>query len=111
MQNLEVDASDLAKDGEEFTKPPTTAGSIGDYLAKGSELITFPDDDPISTAFKAVWDQLTGGVGDLLTGFKAGMEKGSSNVLATAALYYKSNEVNTGTVLSPPSRSTLGSLE
>jgi hypothetical protein len=107
MANLEVDATDLANDGEEFTKLATTAGSIGDYLARGSALITFPDDDPISTAFKAVWDQLTGGVGDLLTGFKVGMEKVSSNVLTTAALYYKSNEVNTDTVPSPPSLSSL----
>jgi hypothetical protein len=107
MANLEVDANDLAKDGEEFTKLATTAGSIGDYLERGAALITFPDDDPISTAFKAVWDDLTHGVTDLLTGFKAGMEKVSSNVLTTAALYYKSNEVNTHTVQSPPSLRSL----
>jgi hypothetical protein len=98
MSNLEVNADDLAKDGDEFTNIATVAKSIGDYLAGGSALITFPDDDPISAAFKAVWDKLTSGVGDLLTGFRAGMEKVSSNVIATAALYEKANVVGEDSV-------------
>jgi hypothetical protein len=101
MANLEVNAEDLAKDGEEYTNLAAVAKSINDYLASGAALITFPQGDPVSAAFSEQWNKIVSGAQALFEGFAAGMTGVSSKVISTAALYQKSNDVNTG-IVAPP---------
>jgi hypothetical protein len=100
MADLEVNADDLAKDGDQFTDAATVAKSIGDSLARGAAFITFPQDDPISATFSEQWNKLISGVQALFSGFTDTMTGVANNVLTTAALYQKSNDVNTDIV--PP---------
>jgi hypothetical protein len=102
MANIEVDPATLAKDGDEFNNIAAVARSISAALARGARLITFPEDDEVSRAFSEGWNALIGGATRLFDGFGDGMTKVSGNVYDTAALYAKSNEVNTESVIAPP---------
>jgi hypothetical protein len=104
MADLEVDATDLAKDGDEFNNMASVAYSIYSALARGASLITFPDDDPVSQTFSKQWNSLVSGVEQMLLGFHDGMTGVAGNVLTTAALYQTSNDVNTESVTPPPTR-------
>jgi hypothetical protein len=102
MADLEVDPDSLAKDGDEFNTMATVAYSIYGALARGAALITFPDNDPVSELFSQQWNSLLSGARGILLGFRDGMTGVATNVYSTAALYAKSNEVNTDSVTAPP---------
>jgi len=102
MANLEVDPANLAKDGDEFKNIAAVARSIAASLARGASLITFPENDEVSRIFSEQWNSLIGGATGLLRGFGDGMTNVSSNIDSTAALYARSNEVNTESVTPPP---------
>jgi hypothetical protein len=102
MANLEVDATQLAKDGDEFNNLASVAYSIYGALARGASLITFPGDDPVSKLFSEQWNPLVSGIQGMLLGFRDGMTGVASNVFSTASLYQKSNDVNTESVTPPP---------
>jgi hypothetical protein len=102
MADLEVDATQLAKDGDGFNNLASVAYSIYGALARGASMITFPDDDPVSQLFSGQWNPLVNGAEGLLLGFRDGMTGVAGNVLTTAALYQKSNDVNTESVPLPP---------
>jgi hypothetical protein len=102
MADLEVDAERLAKDGDEFNNLAAVAYSIYGSLARGAALITFPEDDEVSKLFSEQWNSLVSGAGGMLLGFRDGMTGVAGNVFDTAALYHKSNEVNTESVTPPP---------
>ncbi|HET7014918.1 MAG TPA: hypothetical protein VFI65_13470 [Streptosporangiaceae bacterium] len=104
MADLEVDPDRLAKDGDEFNNLASVAYSIYGSLAKAASLIKFPDDDEISKVFAEQWNSLVNGAKGMLLGFKDGMTNVSGNVFDTAALYKKSNDVNTESVPLPPTR-------
>jgi hypothetical protein len=102
MAHLEVDPATLAKDGDEFNNLATVAYSIYGFLARGAALITFPENDEVSRAFSEQWNALIRGAEGLLRGFHDTLGSVSGNVYSTAALYAKSNEVNTESVTPPP---------
>jgi hypothetical protein len=102
MAELEVDATQLDKDGDEFDTMASVAFSIYGSLARGAALITFPDDDPVSQLFSEVWDSLVDGAKGMMLGFRDGMTGVATNVHRTAALFQKSNEVNMESVTPPP---------
>jgi hypothetical protein len=102
MANLEVDPIKLAKDGDEFNNLASVAYSIYGSLSRAVSLITFPDDDKVSQLFSEQWNSLVRGTQEMLLGFRDGMTGVASNVFNTAALYQKSNEVNTESVTPPP---------
>jgi len=102
MADLELDATQLDKDGDEFDTMASVAYSIYGSLARGAALITFPDNDPVSELFSQTWDSLVDGAKGLMLGFRDGMTGVATNVHSTAALYQKSNEVNTESVTPPP---------
>jgi hypothetical protein len=102
MADLEVDATQLAQDGDEFNNMASVAYSIYGALARGAALITFPSDDPVSQAFSQQWNSLVSGVQEMLVGFRDGMTGVAGDVLDTAALYQQSNDVNTESVTPPP---------
>ncbi len=103
MADIEVDANDLAKDGDEFNNLASLAYSIYGSLARGVSLISFPADDEVSNLFSEQWDSLVNGAKGMLLGFRDGMTDVASNVFTTAELYQKSNDVNTDSVTPPPS--------
>ena len=102
MANLEVDPDKLAKDGDEFNNLASVAYSIYGSLSKAVSLISFPDDDEVSKLFSQQWNSLVNGTKGMLLGFRDGMTGVASNVFDTAALYQKSNDVNTESVTPPP---------
>jgi hypothetical protein len=102
MADLELDAIQLDKDGNEFDTMASVAYSIYSSLARGAALITFPDNDPVSELFSKTWDSLVEGAKGMMLGFRDGMTGVATNVHNTAALYQKSNEVNTESVTPPP---------
>ncbi len=102
MADLEVDAANLSKDGDEFNNLASVAYSIYGSLARAAALITFPEDDDISRMFSEQWNSLVGGAQGMLLGFRDGMTKVAGNVQNTAELYQKSNEVNAESVTPPP---------
>jgi hypothetical protein len=102
MADLEVDATKLAKDGDEFNNLAAVAYSIYGSLARGVSMITFPEDDKVSQLFSEQWNSLVRGAQGMLLGFRDGMTGVAGNVFNTAALYQKSNEVNTESVTPPP---------
>src|ERR1700683_990848 len=102
MADLELDATQLDKDGDEFDTMASVAYSIYGSLARGAALITFPDNDPVSELFSQTWDSLVDGAKGLMLGFRDRMTGVATNVHSTAALYQKSNEVNTESVTPPP---------
>ena len=102
MADLEVDPIRLAKDGDEFNNLASVAYSIYGSLSRAVSLITFPDDDKVSQLFSEQWNSLVRGTQEMLLGFRDGMTGAASNVFNTAALYQKSNEVNTESVTPPP---------
>jgi|ERR1700678_3659099 hypothetical protein len=102
MADLEVEATALAQDGDEFNNMASVAYSIYGALARGAALITFPSDDPVSQAFSQQWNSLVSGVQGMLLGFRDGMTGVAGDVLDTAALYQQSNDVNTESVTPPP---------
>jgi hypothetical protein len=102
MANLEVDADRLAKDGDEFNNLASVAYSIYGSLARAASLISFPADDKVSRLFSEQWNSLVRGTQEMLLGFRDGMTGVASNVFDTAALYQKSNIVNTESVTPPP---------
>src|SRR5260370_40456928 len=102
MENLEVNAANLAKDGDEFDNLAAVAYSIYGSLARGAAFIKFPQDDEISRSFSEQWNSLMDGAKGMLLGFHNRMTDVSGNVFDTAALYQKSNEVNSETVILPP---------
>ena len=102
MANLEVDPNQLAKDGDEFNNLASVAYSIYGSLSRAVSLITFPDDDEVSKLFSEQWNSLVNGAKGMLLGFRDGMTGVASNVFDTAALYQKSNDVNTESVTPPP---------
>jgi hypothetical protein len=102
MANLEVDPNQLAKDGDEFNNLASVAYSIYGSLSRAVSLISFPDDDKVSQLFSEQWNSLVRGTQGMLLGFRDGMTGVASNVFNTAALYQKSNDVNTESVTPPP---------
>jgi hypothetical protein len=102
MADLEVDATQLAKDGDQFNNLASVAYSIYSALARGAAFLTFPGDDPVSQMFSGQWNSLVNGAEGLLLGFRDGMTGVAGNVFNTAALYQKSNDVNTESVTPPP---------
>jgi hypothetical protein len=102
MANLEVDPIQLAKDGDEFNNLASVAYSIYGSLSRAVSLISFPDDDKVSQLFSEQWNSLVRGTQGMLLGFRDGMTGVASNVFNTAALYQKSNDVNTESVTPPP---------
>src|ERR1700761_2943208 len=102
MADLDLDANQLDKDGDEFNTLASVAYSIYGALAKGAALINFPDNDPVSELFSQQWNSLVGGAKGMLLGFRDGMSGVATNVHSTAALYQKSNDVNTESVTPPP---------
>ena len=73
----------------------SVAYSIYGSLARAAALITFPEDDKVSQLFSEQWNSLVRGAQGMLLSFRDGMTEVAGNVLDTAALYQKSNEVNT----------------
>lgn len=65
-------------------------------------LISFPENDEVSKLFSEQWNSLVNGAKGMLLGFRDGMTGVAGNVFDTAALYQKSNEVNTESVTPPP---------
>ena len=102
MADLEVDPIQLAKDGDEFNNLASVAYSIYGSLSRAVSLITFPDDDKVSQLFSEQWNSLVRGTQEMLLGFRDGMTGVASNVFSTAALYQKSNDVNTESITPPP---------
>ena len=102
MANLEVDPDKLAKDGDEFNNLAAVAYSIYGSLARAASFITFPEDDKVSQLFSEQWNSLVRGAQGMLLSFRDGMTGVASNVFDTAALYQKSNVVNTESVTPPP---------
>ncbi len=102
MADLEVDAANLSKDGDEFNNLASVAYSIYGSLARAAALITFPVDDDISQMFSGQWNSLVDGAKGMLLGFRDGMTRVSGDVQNTAELYQKSNKVNAESVTPPP---------
>jgi hypothetical protein len=102
MADLEVDANKLDQDGDEFNNLASVAYSIYGSLAKGAALIRFPDNDPVSELFSQQWNSLIDSAKAMMLGFRDGMSGVAGNVHNTAALYQKSNVVNTESVTPPP---------
>jgi hypothetical protein len=102
MADLEVDADQLARDGQQFNNLASIAYSIYGFLAKGAALITFPENDQISRMFAEQWNGLVDGTRTILLGFHDGMSDVATNVTSTAALYKTSNVVNTESIKPPP---------
>ncbi len=102
MADLEVDATQLAKDGDGFNNLAAVAYSIYGSLARMAAFITFPEDDEVSKLFSEQWNPLVDGVKGMLLGFRDGMTGVADNVFSTAALYQKSNDVNTESITPPP---------
>ena len=102
MANLEVDATQLNKDGDQFDTMASVAYSIYAALAKGAALITFPDNDPVSQLFSESWNSVVDGAKEMMLGFRDGMTGVATNVHNTAALYQQSNVVNTESITPPP---------
>ena|ERR1700761_7013357 len=104
MADIEVDANDLAKDGDEFNNLASVAYSIYGSLSRAASFLTFPDDDEVSKLFSDQWNSLVNGTKGLLLGFRDGMTGVAGNVFSTAELYQKSNDVNSESVPSPTVR-------
>jgi hypothetical protein len=102
MADLEVDPNKLAKDGDEFNNLASVAYSIYGSLSRAVSLISFPENDEVGKLFSEQWNSLVNGAKGMLLGFRDGMTGVAGNVLDTAALYQKSNEVNTESVTPPP---------
>jgi hypothetical protein len=102
MADLEVDTTQLAKDGDEFNNVAAVAYSIYGSLARATALMTFPDDDPVSKMFSDQWNSLVSGVQAMMQGFHDGMSGVADGVLRTAALYRQSNEASEESVIPPP---------
>lgn len=73
MADLEVDATQLDKNGDEFNNLASVAYSIYGSLAKGAALIKFPDNDPVSELFSQQWNSLVDGAKAMMVGFVDGM--------------------------------------